>query len=268
MRMAYEALKDRHVILVRGNHDENSMRYGQISSLELLHTILPDSILVWDEPLRVSDLYIIPHVVDQQEFDKLIAEVPKDTDVILHCNFDNPFALSEHSLNLSLQQFKGLRGKGCQIIMGHEHGCSMEQGFFRGGCWKPTTIADCLSGDKLYFDYNLDTRDIIAIKSWVASDHYLSIPYTEIANPKDLERKDFIRVTGECSLLEYSSIARLVAEVRRNSTAFVVKNDVKVKREESKIEQVDISEFNIVNLFLQALDDDIREEVRSCILAK
>jgi DNA repair exonuclease SbcCD ATPase subunit len=72
----------------------------------------PDQFTLVDKPTQISDeMYVIPHVPNQDIFDLELERVPEGTKwLLLHCNFDNAFAgAMDHSLNLSRDQAK--RGK-------------------------------------------------------------------------------------------------------------------------------------------------------------
>lgn len=263
---AYEALKGRSVVLVRGNHDSKSTKYGEICSLELLHNILPDSLLVWDKLTHLGGkLWAIPHMFDQESFEAELDKVPENSILLLHCNFDNNFAeLQDHSLNLSRKRFKELRAKGCHIILGHEHAHKEEEGLTIIGCLTPTSISDCLGGDKFYLAYDRDTYELTPKKVWDASENFIELHYDELSGT-DLTEYSFIRVSGTCSVDEFPQISRDIAKLRDSSDAFVVKNNVTVETPEREVEAVNITTFNILETLMEFIDDDYKEEISKCL---
>lgn len=267
---AYEILKDEDVIILRGNHDQNSMEYGNICSLELLGTILPKCQLVFGFPHVEGDKYFIPHCFDQEEFDGYVDEIPDGIKwVFIHANFNNHFAVdADHSLNLSRKQVFELDKKGCNVFLGHEHRSlvvpcgetTISGNVFILGCHSPTSIADCLSGPK--YARILENDNVDRQMVWSATKDYIELPHTDI---KVTDHK-FVRVNGECTILEYPAIVRQIAELRKKSEAFIVANNVKVKTSEEKsMTATEVTGFNVLELVLENLDDEFKEEVKGCL---
>ena len=140
---------EKEVILMRGNHDENSERYGEICSLQLLGAILPNSYTIFKNPETIGNYHFIPHCFNQDEFDKWVQACPSNKTVFIHANYNNKFAVeADHSLNLSIEAIAGLEEKGCKVILGHEHAARQKGIVTILGCFYPTSISDCLSGHK------------------------------------------------------------------------------------------------------------------------
>lgn len=249
--------REKEVILVRGNHDSNSDKYGEISSLELVAHLLGCK-LVFDEPYKIEDYYIIPHMFNQEQFDAALAAVPEETTVLLHCNLDNPFATGDHSLNITSDQINTILEKDCDIVMGHEH---TARDLYGGrvkvlGCAFPTSIADCLGGDKQAL---LGGE---SIQTW-SSEGYLELDYTE--DPNTHVHRNFISITGTCPQAEYANVVKRIAAFRSQSDAFVIKNNVRVpEREKTEVTQ-EVSSFNIVDVFLSEIPEEFKGRVQACI---
>jgi len=264
----YKLLKgENHVILSRGNHCENSMTYGNISSLELLAGLLVHNCtLVFDEPEQFAQGYVIPHCFDQATFDKHIENCPSNKTVFLHCNFDNHYTVeADHSLNLSKAQFDGLVEKGCDVMLGHEHKFEHKENIFHLGCSCVTSIADALGGDKnvLILDDSEDPRGDVTIETvWSAKEDYIELEHTDIKATKH----KFVRVNGSCTMSEYPAVVRQIAELRRKSDAFIIANNVKVKVSETEVlDAEDVTNFNIIELLLERIDEEFKEDVKTCL---
>lgn len=249
--------KEEEIILVRGNHDEKSSRYGEISSLELISALLPNSTLVFHETVELDQYYIIPHLFNQEAFDLAIEAVSNNKTVLLHCNLNNSFASGDHSLNITDQQVKGLLEKGCEIIMGHEHG-SRDLYSSRVkvlGCAWPTSIADCLGGSK---------RALLggeSIETWDSSD-YQEFHFTEDYTGS---KARFISITGECQKTALVGVIRGVASFRAKSDAFIIKNGVKPPEADKREIDQEVTKLNIMEIFLGEIPEIYTEKVRSCI---
>ena len=260
----WDILKDEEVVIVRGNHDENSMKFDQICSLQALSTFLPQAQLIFDEPTQIDEgMYVIPHCFDQETFDRHVAEVPAGNTVFLHANFDNHFAVeSDHSLNLSMEQFEKLRENNCQVVMGHEHTAKQKEGLTLLGCTMPTSIADCMGGDKYIHYYDTTTREITRQVVWKAAEDYIEMDWSELVDTNCR----FIKITGDCAVSVYPEVIRNIAKYRKNSTAFIVKNAVKVAVVESAIDTTqEVDQFNIMELVIDQIPEEFREEVKKCI---
>ena len=142
------------VIWALGNHDlsKDSSKLGTVQFIgSLLSGIHSRFFLVsrseyWSQP----DTLIIPHLVNQDEFDTAVEAATKSGPryLLLHCNYDNPFAgAADHSLNLSREQARRLKKAGVTTILGHEHQGRKDLGdtLVVVGNQFPTSVADCLS---------------------------------------------------------------------------------------------------------------------------
>jgi len=255
MKDVIELLDKENCAIAVGNHDVGKGEDGNtISSCEFT-SLMSDSTLI-KAPIFSGGLYIIPHVSDQKLFDHAVQLCPDNTIMLTHANIDSPFAHGDHSLNLSLQQMKDLTDRGVDVIAGHEHTRRDVMNVSILGNQFPSSIADCLGGDK--FAHVLEDGVLTSIPTWTTDSYYEG---SEI--PKG--HYDFINITGECELVEYPAVVKAVAELRKNSDAFIVKNSTKVKEFEVAKMTEEITRFNIVDMLLEEINPDYRDEVRSCI---
>jgi len=262
---AYQALKNERAIIMRGNHDSNSSKFGgEISSLELLGALLPDAQLVFHEVATHGDMVFIPHTFDQKTFEEHLDLVGENQLVFLHCNFSNTFTEgAEHSLNLSQKQYQKLKDKNCQILMGHEHQPKDLENLCILGCTYPTSISDCLGGfDKRCLVYDSVAKTFESIETWNCGKEYIEMHWSEITETPH----NFVRVVGECEVVEYPNVARSIARLRKTSNAFIIANAVKViVKEREVVEREEITGFNILELLLENVDEEFREEIKVCI---
>ncbi len=115
--------------IMAGNHDLIN-REGAISSLSLLKEIYPDKVIL--NPVIVNGpvrLYFVPHHRTQAEFDQALEIAFDSADpqalrsnfLLLHCNFDSPYADKEQDLNLTGAQAEQMLTRFDTILIGHEH---------------------------------------------------------------------------------------------------------------------------------------------------
>jgi hypothetical protein len=244
--------------IMLGNHDTSGISDGvTISSAEFVAKLSGCEII--SAPRLWEGVYCIPHLFNQQRHEEAIAEVPDDVILVTHCNIDNPWASGEHSLNLSLEEIKALELRGVAILAAHEH-ANRKQGIVTVlGNNFPSSIADCLGGSK--YCHILEDGVLKPIETWNASD-FCEMHHSEMF-PTDVR---FIRITGECAVAEYAEVVRKIAAYRKTSNAFIVASSVKpVTKEQTEFEQNEVDQFNIMELLLGQVDEDFREEVKSCI---
>ncbi|WP_299310645.1 metallophosphoesterase [uncultured Halomonas sp.] len=112
--------------ILAGNHDLIN-REGAISSLNLLKEICPSKVVL--DPMTVTSgvhLHFVPHHRTQAEFDQALDVAFSQVNggkhfLLLHCNFDSPYADKEQDLNLTGAQAERLLTRFDTILIGHEH---------------------------------------------------------------------------------------------------------------------------------------------------
>lgn len=223
------------LILVPGNHDISKDR-TKMSSFALLaeqlREVVPYQVKYFDKPTAWNDNYIIPHLVNQEEFDVAIAAVPKCEYLFLHCNYDNNFAVqNDHSLNLSKKQ--ALACKADVIVLAHEHQAREDlSGKVQViGNQVPSSVSDCLRNDhKRYL--TIDGFDMTYVTSWSAEGSFREIDWRAVRRHSNkevqVEQTDFMRVTGEAGEEELKELVSIIAKFRRESPALVISNAVEI----------------------------------------
>lgn len=264
------------LVLVRGNHDNRSERVDDMCSLELLYSLLINSLmeagddttrlkLIYNEPEEVYDdsssCMVIPHVYDQQTFDEILSKINTTyyDYLLLHCNFDFHYAVGDHSLNLSREQAKEIISGGTQIIIAHEHQFREPVlGLTVIGNQFPTSIADCKDRiKKVYMTLN-DQYTYSFTETWSPKGSYLNCKYP------DIEEAEFVRIHGSCNSSEFGNIVRDISEFRKNSDALIVSNAVKVSVRKTSISKEDVTNINIIDMLMSALPEKFRERVKEC----
>lgn len=247
--------------LVAGNHDL-SKNSAQVSSFQALAALLkqsfPTSVEVVTEPQGlVNGAWCIPHMVNQEEFDKAIASVPACDYLLLHCNYDNEFAQqADHSLNLSREQAEAVPVK--HIIFAHEH---QQRRALGGkvvviGNQLSSSIADCLgNAEKSYLDIG-NGEPIYTHWEWI------NTRYTEINWQKldEMPPHDFIRVVGKAEKSEAAEVYKAISKFRDSSQALVVSNAVVIGESaltEKTLEAAlkDVEGFNVVGALRSLIAD-------------
>lgn len=241
--------------IVQGNHDVGGIEDHTLSSCEFVAN-LSESFYV-DKSQMIGSYYIVPHLHSQEDFDHAVQICPDNTIMMVHCNIDSPFAHGDHSLNLSLHQMKDLEKRGVDVLAGHEHTKRDVHNVTILGNQFPSSISDCIGGDK--FSHLLDGEELFESLTWSAKDDFYSDEAVEDSSKK------FIRITGECDVSSYSEIVKAVANLRKDSEAFIVKNAVKVKEFTAEKTGETVTNFNILDMLLEEIPEGFREEVRSCL---
>jgi len=248
-------LKGEDAFIVAGNHDLGGKNDHNISSAQFIAKMSGSRWI--DEPTVVNGRYILPHLIDQAAFDKAVQECPDNTIMLCHANIDSPWAHSDHSLNLTLQQIVELEKRGVDVISAHEHAKRDYQGVTILGNQFPSSISDCLGGDK--FCHILEGDELTEILTWDCKSNFYQGPDV----PTD--HYDFIEITGECELSEYPTVVKSVGELRKDSSAFIVKNSVKVREFTAEVSKDEVTKFNIVEMLLEEIPEEYREEIKACL---
>ena len=147
-------------------------------------------------------------------------------------------------------------------MLGHEHGKRDLEQLHIVGCHWPTSVADCLSGSKQCLVYDSEAKTFESIETWNVERDYVEMHWSEI---KSIDHH-FIRVVGDCEVVEYPAVVRSIAQLRKTSSAFVITNAVKVTvKEREVIDKEEVTGFNILGLLLENVLEEFREEVKLCI---
>jgi metallophosphoesterase superfamily enzyme len=256
------------LIIVRGNHDSKSKDIQSLCSLEMIGSLLGGRAqLIFHGPTYFEDEgcshMVIPHVFDQSQFDAVLDSVDSTIDYVhVHANIDNNFATGDHSLNVSKEQVLALADKGVIIVCGHEH--QPREPFPNVvvvGNQFPTSVADC-KGNGQKSMLVIEGRSSKRIVTWT-DEKFWDGSYTELANvPEDAQ---FIRVYGEATKDEFPAINQAIGQLRKQSDAFVVSNAVKAISEDVTVSAEDIVNIDVVAQLIEALPEQFKLRVLSCV---
>lgn len=227
---------DRTLFLVPGNHDL-SKTTATMSSFQFLCRLLrgKSNVVVLNEPgpLPRHDAYVIPHVVNQEQFNIELDKVPEVGTLYVHCNYDNKFAQkSDHSLNLSADQALKLPVK--RIVFAHEHQArtAMNGKVIVIGNQIPTSVADCLGNDAKFF-LQVDAKGATSgYQVWGKDEEgaeFVRVDWRDISTKLSPDYGKFIRVEGEAASSEANAVVSAISKLRNTHNAFVITNAVKIE---------------------------------------
>lgn len=270
---------DNELIWGLGNHDlsKDSSKLGIVAFLgAILEGWFPGRFRLVTKPADLGGgVYMIPHMVNQEQFDYALTQVPDGVKyLLLHCNYDNPFAgAMDHSLNISREQVRVFRDRSIKVILGHEHQARrlMSGNLIVVGNQFPTSVADCLShGDQEGKKYALllDERGETPIETWTKDDQdgwFAEVDWQELADVTE-DGRGFVRVTGEALSTQAADAIKAIATFRQRAQSFVVTNAVKVEGVETQDEELliqeDIRQIDVIALLLELLEDKQADKVR------
>jgi len=258
MSRIIQLLVGENCTIVLGNHCLGGVNDTTISSTEFMAHLLRATLI--KKPTQIRDMYIIPHLFNQEAHEEAVAACPEECFMLTHCNIVNTFAVGDHSLNLSDKEITVLGKKSVQVISGHEHARRTYRNVEIIGNQMPSSIADCLNKDS--YACVIEDGNIEFIPTWQPEGDYLECDYTEIA-PSDYR---FIRVNGTCQVSEFPSVVREISQLRKTSDAFIISNNVQVQLSESEtVSLEEVTNFNILDLLLERIEEEFREDIKTCI---
>lgn len=272
------------LIWALGNHDlsKDSSKLGTVQFVgRLLKAQFPEQFHLVDKPLAVTpEIYVIPHVANQDLFDLELDRIPDSAKVVLlHCNYDNAFAgQADHSLNLPRDKAKALTKAGKILVLGHEHQGRTLMGdkVIIVGNQFPTSVSDCMrhgDGQQDGTKYALlinndDLEDMELVPTWSVRDvvgGFKEIDWRNLDRIED-EQRLFIRVTGTADAAEAADVIKAISSLRQRSAAFVVTNAVKIDAvegdEEIEASIEEIKSVSVIDILLGMLDEDQQACVR------
>lgn len=261
---------DDTLYLVPGNHDL-SKTVTTMSSFQFLAKLLSamDNVVVIDKPGRLSKHrgYVIPHVVNQEQFDIELGKVPDDVDLLfVHCNYDNKFAQqADHSLNLSADQALKLPVKHIIFAHEHQHKVAMNGKVQVIGNQIPSSVADCLGNtEKLMLV--IEDGKLVYVPVWSAKGSFSRVNWQELHTaPADAQ---FIRVEGDATAVEASAVVTAIAKLRNSHNAFVITNAVKVEGRSSEVEGRSLEQaqsYNVREAVMRRLSPEQRAVVEALL---
>ena len=245
-------------IIMLGNHDLGGVNDSvTLSSAEFIAAAQGRPVV--REATMADELYLVPHLFNQQLHEEAVARCPDNALMICHCNIDNSLAKGDHSLNLSFDEIESLKQRGVKILATHEHHPRKFGPVQIIGNPFPSSIADCLgAGDKRCAI--IEDGEISFVPTWSRSD-YQEMDWQDLHDTTAM----FIRVTGECQVSETPAVVRAISDYRKKSSAFIVGSAVKTLTVTRELGEVEVDQFNILDLVLQQVPEEFRSEVKSCI---
>lgn len=232
-------IRGHKLVMVQGNHDISNDS-SKLSSFHLLCELL-DIEPVQGLRSMPDGMQVLSHVTNQDIFNDMLTRVQSGKYLLLHCNYDNHFAVnSDHSLNITKEQVANLPVE--FVVFAHEHHARVAQGgkVFVCGNQFPSSISDCLGGDKFYTRLTAEGPE--RVLSWEHKE-YAEIQWHNL-EPTDAP---FVRLVGACEPERAAEMATVVATYRRNSAAFIVGNAVEVKSSQTADDLAAISFEAIAN---------------------
>ncbi len=259
--------------LVLGNHDR-TRTLTTLSSFQFLCRLLtaqfPGQVQEIDDPvyLKEHDAYVVSSSPNQDLFNAALAAVPKCTYLMVHCNFNNNFAVeSDHSLNMSVEQAAVAPVK--HIIFAHEHQAktAINGKVYIAGNQFPSSISDCLGNDAKYMTV-LTNAGIQKIETWNRKGNYAEQDWRSLSD----DGSKFIRVVGDAVATEAADVVSAIAKFRNKSKALVITNAVKVEGasdgEQVQITLEQVKSFDVLSALLECLDEREQGVVKALLSSK
>lgn len=211
-----------------GNHDA-SKTSNVLSSFQFLGRLLSqhgNRYVHIEEPTMTPWGYVLPHMLNQEQFDIALGKVPQCTYLFVHCNYDNHFAAqSDQSLNISEAQAFASKAK--WIVFGHEHHPRDIGKVLVPGNQIATSVSDWLQPtDKRFLVIADDFSRSYSIAAKRA-DEFAEVGYADLATYEG--KASFIRVVGSTEAENTSAVLTAINKFRRASDALVVTNAVHIE---------------------------------------
>jgi DNA repair exonuclease SbcCD nuclease subunit len=222
-----------------GNHDETN-RADTVTSLRALRemgcSIISSPSL--SEPYfdNFEPLYFVPHHASQELFEQAMREAAEHAAreragrasvLMLHCNYDQPFATEDDTLNLSPAVANLMLESFDYIFIGHEHKPST---YFDGrvvilGNTHATSFADISDKFSYQLEITDDSIDLTKTRIWSKDERFASVMFGQ--ELPDLSGVQFIDVIGAAD--EAVAVADFMQMVWENAPdALAVRNSVSV----------------------------------------
>lgn len=264
----FSAWLDRDVgdlFLANGNHDldRNSSRLSSFQFFaQLLCGLYPDRVAHIAEGtyLDQHDIYVLPHLANQDLTNLALAQVPACRALFVHMNYDNQFAVEmDHSLNMSKEQAEQLPVE--YIIFGHEHQARTELGgkVVIVGNQLSSSISDCL-GPAQKYRLELAPTGLKFHQTWTAEGSFSQQDWRELK-----DEGQFIRVTGTATPADADKVVTALSRFRRDASALVITNAVKIGESDTSAEMVlsheEVTSFNVMAALREYLGPDDAAEV-------
>lgn len=216
---------------VYGNHDA-SKTSNLLSSFQFIGRILselyPDRYIHIEKPTAIAYGYVVPHMVNQSQFDVALSQVPEVPYLFVHCNYNNHFAAqSDQSLNISEEQAGASKAK--KIVFAHEHHGRDLGKVLVPGNQIASSVSDWLQQtDKRFLTIRDDSTSFYTVANKRA-DEFAEVGYADLAAYEGNAK--FIRVVGATAAKDTSAVLTAINKFRRTSDALVIANAVQIETE-------------------------------------
>lgn len=260
---------NKKLYLVNGNHDlsKNSTNF---SSFQFLAQLLVDGwrggergdwVTHVTEGAMTPHGYVIPHVVNQEQFNVELSRVPECGYLFVHCNYDNGFAVdSDHSLNMSEDQAKEVPVQ--HIVFAHEHQGKAALGgkVVIMGNQFPSSVSDCLGNQDKSVLSILEDGGYMQQTCWQAEGDFSEQDWRDLT---DTGR--FIRVVGTAEQSEAAAVVTAISRFRQTAKALVITNAVKIAgvddADQLQLSHEEITSFNVREALRELLTDDENNKI-------
>ena len=241
--------------VLSGNHDETN-REGTVTSLKLLEDVGCPIVRSKDLSSPHFDIiddtiYMVPHHASQELFEEALEQcishrskysTSKPAVMVLHCNYDAPFATDDSTLNLTSEDAEVLLDSFDYVFLGHEH---TPKQFYDGrlvlmGNTHPTSFSDI--SDKYYYKVTIGEEiKVEKVKVWDVAEGFKEITFGE-ATP-DLTGVSFVDVVGLAGDATTVDVAKLIAELRDEYPQLLaIRNSVKFSDHLDSVEIVSVAD--------------------------
>lgn len=225
--------------VLAGNHDESN-RADTVTSLRALQEmgcpVISSPSLSAPYFFADGPMYFVPHHASQELFEQAMLEAAEHAAceragrasvLMLHCNYDQPFATEDDTLNLSPAIAQKLLESFDYIFLGHEHKPSTH---FDGrvvilGNSHVTSFADISDKFSYQLEITDDSIDLAKTRIWSKDERFAPVMFGQ--DLPDLSGVQFIDVIGAAD--EAVAVADFMQQVWENAPdALAVRNSVSV----------------------------------------
>lgn len=248
-------LKRHKLYAVPGNHDLGS-NSTVLSSFQFLGKVLksryPEQVTYVTNGTLISEqIYIIPHVPNNDLLNLELGKVPEVDYLMCHANWDNKFTQqSDHSLNISMEQAINLKVKHIIFAHIHQQASALDGKVVVIGNPVPSSVSDCL-GNTSKSMLRITDAGIERIPTWQAEGSFSRQDWRSLTDVGD-----FIRVGGEATPEEAGAVVTAISKFRSQSKALIITNAVSIGGVEIgdinlSLEQ--IQSFSVLDALLELL---------------
>ncbi len=256
-----------------GNHDVENIAES-VGSLQLISSLVKEvEMAEFGEATRATAwrgdccFHVVPHVATQTLFETSLGMAAAERAkfehghhfLLLHCNYNSPFATNQTSLNLTEDKAKELLEAGfSHILIGHEHVYREELGgrVIMVGSVMPTAWDNV--GDKFCLDINLTTGEVKKELIWSQDKHLVHIEMlgddTGMDSVPD-ENTQYVHVSGKVKPARMAEVATYIADLWK------LPNVISINTTGLEVEGLEADDGEKAKASLMSLPDMIRKEL-------